>query len=545
MSEPGFSKIDGRLRGAASILIALALGGCAASSLSLAPEGPDIPFKPDVPVNSGAAAAPLPKITASGARDFSLPPIATRPFVDATTPVDSTHFYSLVELIDLAQTNNPDTRIAWQQARQAALAIGITEALYLPVLSATAVGGFQHTSGSSDISLSSVGSLPANNSSSELKGAVSSVALQWLVLDFGQRDALTQVAKELSLARNISFNATHQKIIYNVSRAFYDYTSARQKVTITEQTKKETARLLDAANEKSAHGVGTSVEVAEAAQLLAQANFALVQAQGLERDAYHTLLSNVGLPPMTSIRVIDVSQRLLPEAATAPVVSLITGALGQRLDIQAGYATARAAKAGIAAAEADFLPKVFLSGSATFINGSLDITSLPSISSLTPNGASPGAASTTTDRNNQTILGGVFVPIYDGGVRQARLLEAQSRVDAAEATIDRLQQDAATEIVAADDALRSSIAANHAASALVQASAVSLDAAFSAYKSGAGTLTAAIEAEKALLSARLAQAQAHGTALIAAATLTFTVGRLASSDALNSRAVSLPAGPLH
>ncbi len=86
----------------------------------------------------------------------------------------------------------------------------------------------------------------------------------------------------------------------------------------------------------------------------------------------------------------------------------------------------------------------------------------------------------------------------------------------------------------ADDALHSSLAAYQAATALVAASRTTEDAAFSAYKSGAGAITTAIEAEKALLAARLAQEQAHGTALIAAATLAFATGRLSSSDALDS-----------
>jgi hypothetical protein len=53
----------------------------------------------------------------------------------------------------------------------------------------------------------------------------------------------------------------------------------------------------------------------------------------------------------------------------------------------------------------------------------------------------------------------------------------------------------------------------------------------------AGTLTAALEAERALLSAQLAKAQAHGTAQIAAASLAFTTGRLSSSDVVDPQRV--------
>jgi outer membrane protein len=56
-----------------------------------------------------------------------------------------------------------------------------------------------------------------------------------------------------------------------------------------------------------------------------------------------------------------------------------------------------------------------------------------------------------------------------------------------------LQQNATTEIVAADDALRSSLAAYRAASVLVEASTVTENAALAAYKSGLGTLATSIK----------------------------------------------------
>ena len=48
--------------------------------------------------------------------------------------MDESRLYSLPQLIDLAQRSNPDTRVAWEQARQAALAVGMAESLELSVL---------------------------------------------------------------------------------------------------------------------------------------------------------------------------------------------------------------------------------------------------------------------------------------------------------------------------------------------------------------------------------------------------------------------------
>ena len=176
-------------------------------------------------------------------------------------------------------------------------------------------------------------------------GTVSSVALQWLIFDFGERNALKRAAQDISLASNIAFNGVHQKIIYDVSRAFYDYTTARQRVAIAGQSKADSAHILDAASSRYAQGIGTSVETAQAKQLLAQANFDLVQARGAERDAYHTLLAAVGVSPIAVLRIEDVSRRPLSPASMAPVERIIASAIASRADIQASYATAKAAQA--------------------------------------------------------------------------------------------------------------------------------------------------------------------------------------------------------
>ena len=70
------------------------------------------------------------------------------------------------------------------------------------------------------------------------------------------------------------------------------------------------------------------------------------------------------------------------------------------------------------------------------------------------------------------------------------------------------------------------------------------DATFAAYRSVAGSLAAAIDAQKALLSARFAQTEAHGVALIAASSPAFLTGRPTSFDALAGRRRDLTEGPL-
>jgi|GEM_PF-6883522 len=60
-------------------------------------------------------------------------------------PIDPRKIYDLPELIDIAQRANPDTRVSWERARQAAAAVGLNQSAYYPYLIASAAAGFERT----------------------------------------------------------------------------------------------------------------------------------------------------------------------------------------------------------------------------------------------------------------------------------------------------------------------------------------------------------------------------------------------------------------
>src|SRR6202035_1742029 len=47
---------------------------------------------------------------------------------------DAQKVYELAELVDLAERINPETKVAWEQVRQAASAVGLVQSQYYPVL---------------------------------------------------------------------------------------------------------------------------------------------------------------------------------------------------------------------------------------------------------------------------------------------------------------------------------------------------------------------------------------------------------------------------
>ena len=130
------------------------------------------------------------------------------------------------------------------------------------------------------------------------------------------------------------------------------------------------------------------------------------------------------------------------------------------------------------------------------------------------------------------------MPLFDGGMRDSNLHSARSRVIAAQAAVATVRSAAAEEIAAAYEALRTSLAAYHAAKALVAAAAITENAARKGYEVGLGTLTDTMAAEKAQLDAENVLTDARRGTFDAATTLAFVTAALpaeAPQDAPKSR----------
>ncbi|MFS8038333.1 TolC family protein [Xanthobacter sp. AM11] len=312
--------------------------------------------------------------------------------------------------------------------------------------------------------------------------------------------------KQAMMAR--LFNGAHQKIIYDVTRAYFLHGAARNRARISAETLANSRRIEEAAQSRRKNGVGTTVEVA-------QSRFGLVQAQGAERDTYQGLLATMGVSPMTDMRVQEASGRRLPGTVGVPTEALITSALAVRPDVLAAFSAMKASQSAIRAAQAEFLPKVYLGAVAAGGNSNLSASGLPTI----------GQQSSASG-----VVVGATVPLYDGGLRAAQLKTAESLAAATEATFDKTRDAAAREIMVSADTLRSALAAYTAASALAKAAATTYDAALDAYRSGLGNIQVATAADSGLLTARLAQSDAHAAALVAAANLAFVLGAMTSRD---------------
>jgi outer membrane protein len=458
------------------LLAALAVEGCATSALDMAPERPDAPWKP--PTDATGAIQPGPEASGgdSGAT-YVLPSNRVLSVIPPPPPIDPHRSYTLPDLIDIAESNNPETRIAWDEARKAALAAGIAESSYLPDITASAVGAYQYSTGSN-----SVMGLDANGNG-QARGVIPALSLRWLLFDFGERSAAIEAAKQVSAISNIVFTQAHQVVIYDVSLAFYANTAARARAVSAAQSLKNAEAVQAAAEARYSHGIGTVVEVAQATQATAQAKLALVQAEGGAGDAYLSLLTAMGISPLAKIAIADLPPRHLSPALDEPVQAIVAEALARRPDMLSAYAAQQASLANVRVAQAEFLPKIFLTATGSYNSGALSVSTIPGI------GQQAGTANVSNHDFNGIILAGLTVPIYDGGIRAAMLSQAEASADSASAALAKARDETVRQVVGAENALQTGLAAYSASEALAQAAQTTYDAAFASYQKGVGSVT--------------------------------------------------------
>jgi outer membrane protein TolC len=484
----------------------IALAGCAFlgacnDTSNLAPASPDTPWQ----AQSADEAAPLPASATTTPRQFTVPQdgVAQSP---SPSGIDPNHAYSLVELIDIAQSRNPETRVAWEQARQAAIGVGMARAAYLPALTAGVLGGYQRLV------------FPFPNESSIITSNSAEVwpqlAMTYLLLDFGGREATLKEAGQRSIAANAAFTAAHQLLIFNVAHAYFTVDGTDAAVGAAQQALADAQVLQQSAEALYGRGLATIVEVQLARRGTAQAQFDLSKAKAGQNDAMYALLAAMDLPPTTKLRVADSSKRPLPPRTSSTVDEVLAEALHRRPDLLADVAKLRATDANIAAARSAMAPTVALGGFVQFNAGTVNVDNGPYSSVAEPQGE---------------VLVTLNWPLYEGGLLQNKLHLAESQHEEAADALKLQTDQALREVALAYDQIETGLNEYEAAVALQTASEAAYQSARDSYARGVGTLTDAATAQTGLAQARAEVARTHAQSLVNAAALAFATGELTSS----------------
>jgi outer membrane protein len=426
--------------------------------------------------------------------------------VDTVTKLDPAHPYTLAELIDIAEHNNPRTRIVWERAKQKADELGIAKSAYYPVLAGVAAFSDERIIDPFPKPLS-----PRGYNMVEVPAVVPEITLDYLIFDFGRRGAKVDAAIAEKLAAGANFIQANQQTAFTVAGAYYKLLTQQERLDAAQQTLKTAQTTQDAAEAQLLNGRSTLPDVLNARAETSQAFFDRESADGDEKISRVTLTEVLGVEPSPDILIDGEKSAPLPDALTLPIDALITRAMADRPDLMAQVAEIRAADDAIRSARSEYLPKIVLSANAA------QTSIWPTVDSGELGNASEPTWSATL---------AVEWRLFDGGARKNELASAQSQKRAAQDELREKRDQTTREVWTAYIAFRTALRKQQASVALLDSANASYSASLEAYKFGVKNLIDVVTAERQLAQARYSSVSARSQLFFEAVDLEFSTGNL-------------------
>ena len=424
--------------------------------------------------------------------------------------IDSKKLYALEELIDIAETNHPRTRIAWESAKQAAERLGIARSDYFPQLAVLALGGDQRVIEPWPKALGA----PSGYFLTELPVLESGVELKYNVYDFGRRGARVEASKARRLAAVAGFQRTNQEVAFGVVTAYFNLITAQERLEASRQIVKTAQTTQEAAEAQLANGRSTLPDVLNARAAAAQANYDLQASIGAVDTARVVLRETIGVEPSDAILVEEPVRLPFPTEVVESTAKLVNTAMQQRPDLRAVSEKIRAANAELKAAKSEYLPEIHLGASAA------QQALWPTVNVSGPNPL--GHANQTVWSVDMTVRWTLF----DGGLRRDEVLLAEAKRREAQEEQREKEDVIGREVWAAYIQFRTAVRQHEAAKTLLASASTSYDASLDAYQYGVKNLVDLVTAENQLAQARLAVVQSRSAVRIDAANLDYATGNL-------------------
>jgi outer membrane protein TolC len=336
------------------------------------------------------------------------------------------------------------------------------------------------------------------------------VGLQWTLYDFGRTGGHYRQAVAREHIAELQHVRAGQTVEFDVASAYLDVLLARASRRVQEDAVSRARAILDDTMARHKGGVALKEDVLRAQVQLAESSEALVLAQEAVFDATARLNNAMGRNAGLPLNVIDVKGEP-PLPGTLAV--LLEQAAAERPEISVAREAAAAAQEGRKAAQAEFLPRVFVRASVGRTDGENVIT-----------GWQEGAGLH------------LETPLYAGGRHVGELRAAAAEIQAAAADAQIILDAVSLQV---NVAYRAATAAREridlARPAVAQAQE-NLRLVEIRYRNGNATPTEIVDSQAALTRAQQHYFSATYTCLASLARLDYAIGRHQGDFAVDAKA---------
>jgi outer membrane protein TolC len=192
------------------------------------------------------------------------------------------------------------------------------------------------------------------------------LGLQWMLYDFGRTGGRYRQSVARERITELQLVRARQTVEFEVAFAYMDVLLARASRRVQDDAVRRAEAILEDTVARRGGGVALKEDVLRAEVQLSESREALVLAREAEFNSVSRLNNVMGRNAGLPLEVLDFNAEPLPPAALAPLLAL---AADQRPEVSLARQAVAAAEAGRQAAQGEFLPKIFVRGSAGRIDG--------------------------------------------------------------------------------------------------------------------------------------------------------------------------------
>ncbi len=435
--------------------------------------------------NPGTAPAP--------ATAWTPPASAVPPVTKFETVMPAATTLSLADVVGTALANNPATREAWLAARTAEANLGSRRSALYPEVDLGAALSRQ----------SSGAAISAGSSSTTF---TPSVALSYLLFDFGGRAATIEEARQTLISADFEHNQTIQNVVLVAEQSYFRVLDAKALRDAQAATLKERQTGLSTAEARHDAGLATIADVLQARTAVSQAQLTFETFEGNLRTAEGTLATAMGVPATARFELGELPATVATDTMTQAVDALIAQAAADRPALAAARADAERARVHIGEVRSAYLPSVTLNSAAGHtVYGS-------------PNGA--GGA------NTFSAGVGLRFPLFTGWRNEYDVRAARLQAELAQEDVRDLTQQIGLQVWSSYYALQTAKQRVATSRDLLASAQESANVAAARYREGVGTIIDVLTAQSALESARAQEVQSRADYLLSLAELAHATGKL-------------------
>lgn len=319
----------------------------------------------------------------------------------------------------------------------------------------------------------------------------------------GKTEAQTRVADFNVLVERSRLRLIEEQTLDSAASAYVDVVRDEAVVALNENNVQVLAKQLEATRDQFAAGTVTRTDVSQAEAALSAAKASLEAAQNQLQISRANFRNVIGIPPG---QLTDPGE---PTGLPSNRDEALGQAQVQNPNVQVAVYTERSAIANVDLQFGGLLPSLSLQGL---------------LSKTTE------TFSRQDDTQLAQLLVVLSVPLYTGGLAEAQVREAKETVNQRRLELEQAQRQARQDATTSWETLQSARAQELSFQDQIKADEVALEGVQQEQRAGLRTILDVLNAEQALLTARVNYVRAHHDAIKASYDLLSAIGRLTARD---------------